>query len=99
MDGYKIAFRCIETMTTRECRTTSWTNQSVNSTGFRIKGLPSWTKYEIRIKGYDKVGESPENVTFATTLETGMFLLLIFMGIILFCFSEMLMLVSSKLDA
>ena len=72
MSGYRIALRCIGTDKTRDCATSKWTNLTATTNSAEIYSLTSWTKYEIHITAYNKLGESPANVTFATTLETGM---------------------------
>ena len=67
-----MAYRCVESDQSRDCESTKWVNVTSINNFISLNDLISWTKYEMQIKAYNRLGESPVTINFATTEETGM---------------------------
>ena len=76
--GYKISYACVKTAVTRECSSTALSTQLVTGNGKRelnLGSLSSWTRYSVKVKVYNKIGDGPYSaIVNFTTLEERKFI-------------------------
>jgi len=71
--GYRISYSCVNTAVTRECSSTALNTRVVTGSGktaLNLGSLSSWTRYSVKVKVYNKIGDGPYSaIVNFTTLE------------------------------